>query len=1392
MQMDTQSSFRSIRNGHVFILKYSLLFFLSFFVGCALWFMIAKKSFVYNGDALVQHVPALQYWGEYLRKFFSELFLHGRIKPVFWDSSLGFGSDVLTTLHYYVIGDPLALTSIFVPKSRTEYLYSALIIVRIYFAGAAFAYFARERGNELDAILVGTIPYCFCGYVMVFAFWHPFFINNMIYLPLICAGIDKIYEGKKPIPYICITALSAISNFYFFYMLAIMQFIYAVLEYFRRYKRFQLKKALLLLLKFVCFYVVGILLASTILLPNVIAVLNSNRMAINSAVPLLNDLYYYISVPSTIFFTYNSTQSSANMINGVIAAIIFAGFFIAKKEIKQYKAAIIISFVFLVFPVFSWIFSGMNRITDRWYFAFPLLTSFFATEIFPDLFKLTSEKRKKYLFYSTILFEVTLFSAGLTKNFIIVQPCIFFASTVILSVNHEKRPHIISIAYKILPVLICICIAANGFNLFSYYNDGSEMQQHIDVGDSDKIMRTDSPVSALQNLQTGSFWRYDSNCQDVKVNSSIINNLHGAASYFSLSSPYLSDYNYAIGLNTIAEDWTNDLDSRAIPDLLASVRYFIIEKGMQELLPYGYDKLANEYTNSSGKTFQVYENPDSLPLAYTYSTYIPQDTFDSLSSTEKQKAMLQGVVLSTSSLPVDSTLDFDDSSSECVIIAGKGVNSEDNSLYVSKTNDGIQINCSRLGPGENYLLIEGMTFQAERGNMSGFDSDSSVLSDFMLKILPTDTESTCCFCCDDNTETVNVSESGVNGGRDSILINISALNASGDNNIKCLFERAGEYKYNKFTIVNQPMDDIASEAAALKKDVLENIVIDGNTINGDIDLDTSKFLLYSIPYSKGWTAYVDGQKAELKNANIMFMGMELAPGSHHIVLKYCTPGLKAGAIISTCGVAAFAALLSVIKKRNRTGLDKNENKKPGTRLNNHQSSRKWFLIAFISAEVCFIFSLLYNYPGVTTFDSNFQMLQAVGVTAINNHHPVVHTLLIRLFFLTANGIGGSPDTAVCIYSAFQLTCMALTFAYCVSILAKNGADGIFLGLTVIFYGTAPINMQYAVTMWKDVLFGAFVLIYTLELWQINDKLKFEEKPKRGDLAAMALSGAGFCLFRTNGIIAFALLTAVLVFVFFKKSKAFVCVNIAVLIISMIIVGPFYSVLGFKENNPIEALAVPTQQIAAVCSYGGAITESQAQFLTNVCNLNELAENYTPDCVNTAKDYIRSYGNQFYITEHKAEFIRIWAQLGLKNPKIYIKAYWTLTRGFVIPSDDGLTIANWVYKNDLGIYKKTIIGNFAENCFTKYLMLFCSNPAKIIFSIGTFDFVAAVLFVANAIKKKFATVLLFLPTLFIFFTIMISTPVSGEFRYMYSLFISLPILSFLTFYSGRSSIVNNCE
>lgn len=78
-------------------------------------------------------------------------------------------------------------------------------------------------------------------------------------------------------------------------------------------------------------------------------------------------------------------------------------------------------------------------------------------------------------------------------------------------------------------------------------------------------------------------------------------------------------------------------------------------------------------------------------------------------------------------------------------------------------------------------------------------------------------------------------------------------------------------------------------------------------------------MLLSVPYSKDWTAYVDGKEVKIHRANTAFSGLALTKGNHKIRLVYSTSGFTLGLALSVVGVLAFIALMIAryVRKKKR-------------------------------------------------------------------------------------------------------------------------------------------------------------------------------------------------------------------------------------------------------------------------------------------------------------------------------------------------------------------------------------------------------------------------------------------------------------------------------------------
>ena len=69
----------------------------------------------------------------------------------------------------------------------------------------------------------------------------------------------------------------------------------------------------------------------------------------------------------------------------------------------------------------------------------------------------------------------------------------------------------------------------------------------------------------------------------------------------------------------------------------------------------------------------------------------------------------------------------------------------------------------------------------------------------------------------------------------------------------------------------------------------------------------------SIPYEKGWSAYVDGKKVEVDSIKDAFCTIDLKKGTHEIEFRYIPYGFIVGNIITILSIALLIALYYVDK-----------------------------------------------------------------------------------------------------------------------------------------------------------------------------------------------------------------------------------------------------------------------------------------------------------------------------------------------------------------------------------------------------------------------------------------------------------------------------------------------
>ena len=158
------------------------------------------------------------------------------------------------------------------------HFYDIMILFRVYLAGLSFSVycFYRKQNNRI-AVITGALLYAFSMYILVMGFHHPFFINPLIYFPLLLIGIERILEEKSPIFFILMVFICTISNFYFMYMIALNAAIYLFIRLFSIYG---VKNIRILLKKLGCMIIgaiVGVMMGACILLPVISLFMENSR-----------------------------------------------------------------------------------------------------------------------------------------------------------------------------------------------------------------------------------------------------------------------------------------------------------------------------------------------------------------------------------------------------------------------------------------------------------------------------------------------------------------------------------------------------------------------------------------------------------------------------------------------------------------------------------------------------------------------------------------------------------------------------------------------------------------------------------------------------------------------------------------------------------------------------------------------------------------------------------------------------------------------------------------------------------------------------------------------------------------------------------------------------------
>lgn len=465
-----------------------------------------------------------------------------------------------------------------------------------------------------------------------------------------------------------------------------------------------------------------------------------------------------------------------------------------------------------------------------------------------------------------------------------------------------------------------------------------------------------------------------------------------------------------------------------------------------------------------------------------------------------------------------------------------------------------------------------------------------------------------------------------------------------------------------------------------------------------------------------------------------------------------------------------------------------------------------FALSLLTMLVCWLPGYLAYYPGICAYDMPIQVGQIVSGN-YGTHHPLAHTLLIGAF-MKLGSVMGDVNIGIALYTAFQMLCLALTFAAGIAWLKSLELRKGWILLVWIWCCLFPIHWYMSITVTKDVFFTIFFLLQLICFCQMLHAGEASLRFGWWDVGYL-LSAVGMVLFRNNGRYA---LLAVLVFLGIacirRHPNRRLVLRLLIGTLSGILLGSIAlsllaKAVSAQEGDKREMLSIPIQQLARTMIYHGGVgvleeddgtMEEQDKQLINDFILDEAYREYRPDIADPVKRHTYTY----VVRYRTGEFLQTYLHLLARYPGDYVNAALAVNLGYYYLGDRshahinengveqglGYIQTRWVEAElaDYGIYKDSrweglhrLLEEYADS--NGYLR----TPLWCVFIIpGVWLWIYLFLAVFLLVRKK---CLLLLPVTFVagyYLTLVLGPTV--QLRYLYPVMTAAPFL--LLFYRAE--------
>lgn len=751
-------------------------------------------------------------------------------------------------------------------------------IIRLTIILLLTTYYFRTVGVKTRFAYIGAVIYSISILYFRHVTYWEFFADAMLFLPLLLIGAERIMRHGKPLMFIIAVGLSMMDNFYFAYINFLLTFIYIVFRWFISLQANEWKKRRQVV-QFVVGGLLGAAMSAPFFVPAVYGYLNNFRPPFEGDIPLLD-------------MTENILFNGKMVILPAFAIIALFLFPLYKNKLFRLFAIMMITLSILhASPIIGSLFNGFSAPQYRWEHMLMLVAG---GVVAVALQRLKEVQWKHALVAVLVAIGVYVLVSNLDlygKTSLYSDSILVMAMVIFVLVLLAKIPQLRDWDYMLYAsIVLATLITVNLFQYEKLTHDNTKVDQLKGQGIPQSFFTSDAynaevPRELIHDLtqaEADPLARFDWMI-GTRNNTPIVQDFLGTSSYSSILNQHLLHFywdNLAIDMGRESVSRYAGFGGRANLYSLVNTVYAVRpEKGNP--IPYGFKEVEDR------QGFRAFENSHRLPFVRTTNRVFTEEELTNAPVLAREQAMLSGVVLE----------EFDEASEP--------------TPQVKNIIDEMSIQPVRATYKDDKLVVTG-----EDGGMDLQVSDRKLLKEdtYVSFYLKRDTS--------DVGFRMKVNDYKTTRKRtDSIYrtrVNDITIRVPSEEIIRI---RVPEGSYTMSDLAVYAEDYTTLKQAQLLSAERPDSEVEWSGGRAHVELNNTEnesFAVMPIPFEKGWTATVNGEKTPVLKANYAFTGIEIEPGENLIELSYQPPYFGPSVMIAILGLVGSVGWLLYRKRTSST------------------------------------------------------------------------------------------------------------------------------------------------------------------------------------------------------------------------------------------------------------------------------------------------------------------------------------------------------------------------------------------------------------------------------------------------------------------------------------------